>query len=52
MGAEVVAITSKEEKRQAALGLGADSVLISEDKDAMTAQDITLFYFGHHPLSL
>lgn len=41
MGAEVVAITSKEEKRQAALELGADSVLISEDKDAMTAQDIT-----------
>ena len=41
MGATVTAITTKEEKRQAALALGADEVLISEDKDAMKAQEIT-----------
>ncbi len=41
MGATVVAITTKEEKREAALELGADDVLISEDKEAMKAQDIT-----------
>lgn len=37
MGASVTAITTKEEKREPALGLGADDVLISEDKDAMEA---------------
>jgi alcohol dehydrogenase (NADP+) len=41
MGAEVVAITTKEEKRSAALELGADSVLISEDTDAMRAQEVS-----------
>lgn len=41
MGAEVVAITTKEEKRSAALALGADSVLISEDTPAMAAQEVT-----------
>lgn len=41
MGAEVVAITTKEEKRAAALELGADSVLISEDEAAMKAQEVT-----------
>ncbi len=42
MGAHVTAITTKEEKREAALQLGADEVLISEDKDAMKAKEITL----------
>ena len=37
MGATVTAITSKEEKRNAALELGADEVLISEDQKAMEA---------------
>lgn len=41
MGAEVVAITTKEEKRAAALELGADSVLVSEDEEAMKAQEVT-----------
>jgi uncharacterized zinc-type alcohol dehydrogenase-like protein len=41
MGAEVVAITTKEEKRIPALELGADSVLISEDEEAMKAQEVT-----------
>lgn len=35
LGAEVTAITTKSEKKQAALELGADSVLISDDKAAM-----------------
>lgn len=35
LGAEVTAITTKPEKKQAALELGADSVLISDDEDAM-----------------
>ena len=35
LGAEVTAITTKEEKRQPALELGADQVLISSEKDAM-----------------
>jgi uncharacterized zinc-type alcohol dehydrogenase-like protein len=35
MGAEVTAITTSKEKREAAFALGADSVLISEDSDAM-----------------
>ena len=39
MGARVTAITTKEEKREAALALGADDVLISEDKDAMKAAE-------------
>ncbi len=41
MGAEVVAITTKEEKREAALELGADSVLISEDTEAMKASEVS-----------
>jgi uncharacterized zinc-type alcohol dehydrogenase-like protein len=36
LGAEVTAITTKEQKKTAALELGADAVLISSDKDAMT----------------
>jgi uncharacterized zinc-type alcohol dehydrogenase-like protein len=39
MGATVTAITTKEEKREAALALGADEVLVSEDKDAMKAHE-------------
>ncbi|WP_269416294.1 NAD(P)-dependent alcohol dehydrogenase [Pedobacter rhodius] len=35
MGASVTAITTKEEKKEQALALGADDVLISEDKKAM-----------------
>ena len=35
MGATVTAITTKEEKRGAALELGADSVLVSENKEEM-----------------
>jgi uncharacterized zinc-type alcohol dehydrogenase-like protein len=41
MGAYVTAITTKEEKRAAALALGADDVLISGDEEAMKAQEIT-----------
>jgi len=40
MGATVTAITTKEEKRQAAMALGADDVLVSEDEDAMKAHEI------------
>ena len=40
MGATVTAITTKEEKREAALALGADDVLVSDDKDAMTANEL------------
>jgi uncharacterized zinc-type alcohol dehydrogenase-like protein len=39
MGAKVVAITTHEEKRKDALALGADTVLISEDKDAMNSHE-------------
>ncbi|MBC6110527.1 NAD(P)-dependent alcohol dehydrogenase [Pedobacter fastidiosus] len=41
MGASVTAITTKVAKRESALGLGADDVLISEDKEAMKAQTAT-----------
>lgn len=41
MGATVVAITTKKEKREAALALGADEVLISDDKDAMKAHEVS-----------
>ena len=41
MGAHVTAITTKEAKREAALALGADEVLISDDEDAMKAQEVT-----------
>ena len=41
MGATVTAITTHEEKRSVALELGADDVLISEDKKAMTAHDVS-----------
>ena len=44
MGAIVTAITTKEEKRNAAMELGADQVLISEDKDAMKAAEISFDY--------
>ncbi len=39
MGAEVTAITTNDEKRQAALDLGADAVLISENDDEMKAHE-------------
>lgn len=35
MGAEVTAITTKEEKRELALELGADKVIVSENEDEM-----------------
>ncbi len=41
MGATVTAITRKEEKRGAALALGANDVLIWEDEDAMKLQENT-----------
>ncbi len=37
MGAHVVAFTTSEAKRQAALDLGADEVVVSRDADAMAA---------------
>ena len=37
--AQVTAITTKEEKRAAALALGANDVLISDDEDAMEQQE-------------
>ncbi|GAB2556981.1 NAD(P)-dependent alcohol dehydrogenase [Spirosoma aerophilum] len=42
MGAEVTVLTTKEEKRGSAEKLGADKVIISEDKDAMSANELTL----------
>ena len=39
MGAQVTAITTSEDKREAALLLGADEVLLSEDLDAMKAKE-------------
>ena len=44
MGAEVIAITTQEEKRAAAMQLGADDVLVSDDDDAMEAQEVTFDY--------
>jgi len=41
MGAKVTAITTKEEKRKAAKDLGADEVLISENKDEMDAHKLS-----------
>lgn len=41
MGASVTAITTHEEKRAAALDLGADDVLISEDKEAMMKHEVS-----------
>lgn len=38
MGAHVVAFTTSESKRQDALALGADEVVVSKDLDAMAAQ--------------
>jgi len=38
MGAHVVAFTTSESKRQDALALGADDVVVSKDLDAMAAQ--------------
>jgi len=40
MGAEVTAITTKKEKREEVLGLGADKVLISDDKKDMEANEL------------
>ena len=40
MGAEVTAITTKEEKREAAMELGADDVIISDDKESMKANEV------------
>jgi len=42
MGATVIAITTKDEKRAAAIALGADDVLISTDEKAMEAYANTL----------
>lgn len=42
MGATVFAITTNEEKREAALALGADQVIISENSDEMKANEISL----------
>jgi uncharacterized zinc-type alcohol dehydrogenase-like protein len=42
MGAHVTAITTKEEKRKAALGLGADKVIICENENEMKANEISL----------
>lgn len=42
MGAKVTAITQHEEKREAALAIGADAVLVSEDKEAMKAAEISM----------
>ncbi|RYD53461.1 MAG: NAD(P)-dependent alcohol dehydrogenase [Sphingobacteriales bacterium] len=44
MGAHVTAVTRKEEKKQAALELGADAVLISDDADAMNAHEAKFDY--------
>lgn len=44
MGAEVTAITTKEEKREAAIKLGAAKVLISEDEEALAAYELKLDY--------
>lgn len=41
MGAEVVAITTKQEKRDAAVALGADLVIVSDNKNEMEAQENT-----------
>ena len=41
MGAKVVAITTQEDKRQDALALGADEVLISDDVQAMKNSELT-----------
>jgi uncharacterized zinc-type alcohol dehydrogenase-like protein len=41
MGAKVTAITTSEDKREAALQLGADYVLLSEDEDDMKAKETT-----------
>ncbi len=42
MGAEVTVLTTKEEKRADAEKLGAHKVIISEDEDAMSANELTL----------
>ncbi|SMP37118.1 NAD(P)-dependent alcohol dehydrogenase [Flavobacterium hercynium] len=44
MGARVTAITTNEDKRQAAHELGADEILLSEDKEAMTAKENSLTF--------
>ena len=41
MGATVTAITTKRDKRDAAMSLGADEVLVSEDEDDMKSQEVT-----------
>jgi len=42
MGAEVTVLTTQENKRAAAEELGADQVIISEDKKAMTENELSL----------
>ena len=44
MGAMVIAITTREEKREAALDLGADEVLVSEDETAMEQRATSIDY--------
>jgi len=44
MGAYVVAITTKEEKRRAALSLGADEVLVSENEAEMQSHEMRFDY--------
>ncbi len=41
MGANVVAITTKEVKRKAAMALGADAVIVSENESEMKAHEVT-----------
>lgn len=41
MGAEVTAITTSKDKKDEALKLGADTVLLSDDKDAMKENEIS-----------
>jgi uncharacterized zinc-type alcohol dehydrogenase-like protein len=41
MGATVTAITTQRDKRDAAMALGADEVLVSEDMDDMQAQEVS-----------
>ncbi len=42
MGAEVTVLTTKEEKRAAAEELGAHKVILSDDKEVMTQNELTL----------
>lgn len=44
MGANVTAVTTKEEKREEALKLGADRVIISENQEEMEANELAFDY--------